>query len=96
MQELGDKFPPRKACILGAYLGVAQSKLQEIQDENCYSHEKDFRDVIDYWLNSDPNKSWAKLAEAVESSGHGDIAENIRIHFNLPEPGKLLLFSIQV
>ena len=35
-------------------------------------------DVLNYWLETDPEKSWSKLAEAVEDCGYGVQAEKIR------------------
>ena len=35
-------------------------------------------DVLNYWLETDPRKSWSNLAEAVEDCGHGVLAEKLR------------------
>ena len=35
-------------------------------------------DVLNYWLETDPRKSWSKLAEAVEDCGNTVLAEKIR------------------
>ena len=35
-------------------------------------------DVLNYWLETDPRKSWSKLAGAVEECGHRVLAEKIR------------------
>ena len=40
-------------------------------------------DVLDHWLETDPRKSWSKLAEAVEDCGNTVLAEKIRqVNFN--------------
>ena len=31
-----------------------------------------------YWLETDPRKSWTKLAKAVEDCGYGVLADKIR------------------
>ena len=35
-------------------------------------------DVLNYWLKTDTQKSWSKLADAVEDCGHGVLAEKMR------------------
>ena len=35
-------------------------------------------DVLGYWLETDPRKSWSKLAEAVEDCDHRVLAEKLR------------------
>ena len=35
-------------------------------------------DVLNYWLETDPRKSWSKLAEALEDCNHRVVAEKIR------------------
>ena len=35
-------------------------------------------DVLNYWLETDPRKSWSKLAEAVKDCDHRVLAEKIR------------------
>ena len=35
-------------------------------------------DVLNYWLETDAEKSWNKLAEAVKECGYGVLAEKIR------------------
>ena len=44
-------------------------------------------DVLNYWLETDPRKSWSKLAEAVEDCNHGVLAEKIR---STKDNGKLI------
>jgi len=36
------------------------------------------QDVLKYWLDTDSDMSWSKLAEAVELCGYKGLAEKIR------------------
>jgi len=79
MRLLNREFPARKAKKLGIFLNFSHISMQEITYGKI--HEDDeivLIDVIDFWLNEDEEKSWTKLAKAVEGCGYGDLAANIR------------------
>jgi len=40
--------------------------------------ERLMRDILNYWLETDLEMSWSKLAEAVEDCGYGVLAKKIR------------------
>ena len=73
-----NNFPCCKAKKLGTYLNLIYSKLQDLSCDNTCDVEGFMMDVINYWLETDPEKSWSKLAEAVEDCGYGVLAEKIR------------------
>ena len=79
MRLLRDKnFPCCEAKTLGTYLDLPHSKLQDLSHNNMGNVEKFMIDVLNYWLETDPEKSWSKLAMAVEDCGYGVLAEEIR------------------
>ena len=47
--------------IVGNWLGVAHSKLQEIIQQSSTERKKRLA-LGDYWVNTDPDASWEELA----------------------------------
>ena len=78
MRLFRGKFPARKAKELGTYLEVPDANIQDFRENNIVDVNGMLIDVLNYWLKTDPEKSWIKLAEAVEDCGYGVLAENIR------------------
>ena len=72
------EFPANKAKELGTYLDVSHAKIQEFRENNMVNAKGLLIDVLNYWLDTDPEKSWSKLAEAVGDCGCGVLAEKIR------------------
>ena len=59
--------------IVGFELGVPYSKLQGIEQQS--STERDMCLALgDYWVNTDPNASWEKLANVLYNKGDGSVA----------------------
>ena len=54
--------------ILRSGLGVLNSKLQEIKRQSSSEREKR-RLLGEYWINTDPDASWEKLAVALYEDG---------------------------
>ena len=77
LRVLGDEFPP-KAKELGTYLNIPSGKMNEFRHNNMGNVKGMLIDVLNYWLETDPRKSWSKLAEAVEDCGNTVLAEKIK------------------
>ena len=78
MRLFRDNFPCSEARKLGTFLDLSYSKLHDLSHNNMGNVEGLMMDVLNYWLETDPEKSWTKLAEAVEDCGYGVLAEEIR------------------
>ena len=78
MRLFRDNFPCSEARRLGTFLDLSYSKLQDLSHNNMGNVEGLMMDVLIYWLETDPEKSWTKLAEAVEDCGYRILAEEIR------------------
>ena len=72
---------------LGTYLNIPSGKLDEFRHNNMGNVKGMLIDVLNYWLETDPRKSWSKLAQAVEDCDHRVLAEKIRSTKN---DGKLI------
>ena len=62
MAEVGDWW------MVGDWLNVPDSKLQEISQQSSTEREKSLA-LGDYWVNTDPRASWEKLAWALYKIG---------------------------
>ena len=78
MRLFQGEFPANEAKELGTYLEVPHANIQEFRQNNMSDAKGMLIDVLDYWLETDPKKSWSKLAEAVEDCGYGVLAKKIR------------------
>ena len=78
MRRFGGEFPASEAKELGTYLDIPRANIQEFRQNNVGNAKGMLIDVLDYWLETDPEKSWSKLTEAVEDCGYGVLAEKIR------------------
>ena len=78
MRRFGGEFPASEAKELGTYLEVPHAKTQEFRENNMGKAKGMLIDVLNYWLETDAEKSWNKLAEAVKDCGYGVLAEKIR------------------
>ena len=53
---------------MGIWLDVPHSKREEIKQQSSTEREK--RSAVgDYWVNTDPNASWEKLAQVLYKCG---------------------------
>ena len=77
VQILHEDFPSNKASELGSYLGLSPARLEEFNHDNPRDSRKALQDIINYWLESDSEKSWTKLAEAIDLCGYKILAEKI-------------------
>ena len=50
--------------LVGIWLGVPDSKQQEIRQQSSTEREMSLA-LGDYWVNTDPDRSWEKLARAL-------------------------------
>ena len=57
---------------------VPDAIIQEFKQNNMSDAKGMLIDVLNYWLKTDPVKSWSKLGDAVEDCGYGVLAEKIR------------------
>ena len=78
MRLFRGQFPSSKAKKLGIYLDLTHATLQDLSHNNTGNVEEFMMDVLSYWLDTDTEKSWSKLAKAVEDCGYGVLAEKIR------------------
>ena len=78
MRLFRDTFPCSEAKKLGTFLDISYSKIQDLSHNNTGNVDGFMMDILNYWLETDPEKSWSKLAEAVEDCGYRDLAEKIR------------------
>ena len=78
LRVLHEDFPSSKASELGTYLDLSPPRLQEFNHNNPRDCKKLLQDVISYWLETDSEKSWTKLAKAVELCGHKALAEKMK------------------
>ena len=75
-------FRDSAAEELGTYLDIPNTIIQEFREYNKGNPKGLLIDVLDYWIETDPENSWSKLAEAVEDCGYGVLAEKIRQKFS--------------
>ena len=69
MELVGDwKSVARGDGILISGLGIPDSKLQEIKQQS-YTERDRSRLVGEYWVNTDPNASWRRLADVLYEEG---------------------------
>ena len=78
MRLFQGEFPASKAKELGTYLEVPCASIQEFGQNNMSNAKGMLIDVLNYWLERDLEKSWSKLAEAVEDCGYVVLAEKMR------------------
>ena len=57
------QFPSSEAKKLGMYWDLLHTKLQDLSHNNTSNVEEFMMDVLNYWLETDPEKSWSKLAD---------------------------------
>ena len=65
---------------LGIHLDITTSVLKRIEKDIMYvDPERCKIEVIEFWLNHDPEPTWNKLAQAVEDmGGHPKVVETLR------------------
>jgi len=78
MRMIHKEFASSEAKKLGTYLNISYPKLKEFRHNNLGDSEGMLFDVLNFWLDTDPKKSWKKLAEALEECGYGVVAEKIK------------------
>ena len=62
---------------LGIVLCVPRSKREEISQQSSTEREKSLA-LGDYWVNTDPDASWEKLAVALYKEGEEKAAEVVK------------------
>jgi len=72
------KFPCSKAKELGTYLDLPNYRIENFLRENQHIIQQVLLYILEYWLETDQEKSWTKLAEAVKDCGHPCLAETIQ------------------
>ena len=77
LQLFRNEFPASDAKSLGTYLNLPNTQIEVFRYDNMGA-EGMLIDVLNSWLETDPEKSWSKLAEAVGGCGHETLAEKIR------------------
>jgi len=59
-------------------LHISDVKLKEFSHKSLRNPEGMLFDVLNFWLNNDPKKSWHKLADAVEECDYRNLAKKIK------------------
>jgi len=63
---------------LGIHLDIPTSVLKQIE-RDCKDTVRSRIEVIDLWLDNDPEPTWNKLAQAIEDmGGHPKVVETLR------------------
>jgi len=75
---LHEVFPAHKAGSLGEYLDILHHSIETMRRDSNHDSNEFFSKVINYWLDNDRDKSWTKLADAVELCDCGNVANSIR------------------
>ena len=68
MAEVGEWKGVASGGLLHSGLDVPDSKVQEISQQSSTEREKSLS-LGDYWVNTDPNASWEKLAQVLYQWG---------------------------
>ena len=64
---------------LGMQLGIPPVTLSTIESDHPRDAQRCMTEVINWWLRNAPERSWAKLAEAVKAmGGYTVLAERLR------------------
>ena len=79
---LHKEFPESDAGLLGEYLGIPNGIITTLKKDSYGDSNTFFSKVINYWLNTDFEKSWEKLANAVQLCNYGNVAEKLRKKFS--------------
>jgi len=72
------KFPSSDADKLGVFMRVPPPLLQDYSRNNPGHVDVIMMDILNYWLNTDKDKSGRKLAGAMEMCDQLNLAEEIR------------------
>ena len=56
MRQLGREFPASETKELGTYLDVPHAKIQEFRENNMVNAKGMLIDVLNYWLETDPEE----------------------------------------
>ena len=78
MRLFHGEFPANEAKELGTYLDVPHARIQEFRENNMGNANGMLIDLLNYWLETDSEKSWRKLAEAVKNCGYRVLADKLR------------------
>ena len=62
---------------LGVLLGLSPSKLAALQENNPRNNDQQKSDMLNTWLDNDPEKSWNKLVRVLVEMDKGAIAKKI-------------------
>ena len=73
---LHGEFPEHKAGLLGEMLGIPHATIETLKHDSNNSIEF-FSDVVNYWLQNDPDKSWSKLADVLKVCDYKVMADHI-------------------
>ena len=75
---LHGEFPEHNARSLGELLDIPNAIIENLKHDSNSDSIRFFSDVIIYWLKNDPEKSWSKLADAIQGCNHTVLAVDIR------------------
>ena len=62
---------------LGVLLGLSPSKLATIRENSPRNNDQQKSDMLNTWLENDPEKSWNKLVRVLVEMDKGAIAKKI-------------------
>ena len=75
-------YHPSLSPTLCSQVGVRFSKLMALEDKYPRDAEKAREEIVDLWLEKDPNPTWAKLADAFDHAGQRALGKKIRETYN--------------
>ena len=81
---------------LGVLLGFSPSKLATIRENNPRNNDQQKSDMLNIWLENDPEKSWNKLVRVLVEMDKGAIAKKIAEKYcpDFVLPGESAVHSI--
>ena len=79
IQKIMNEMSAAKWYQLGVQLGIPPATLSTIESDHPRDAQRCMTEVINWWLQNAPERSWTKLAEAVKAMGaYIVLAERLR------------------
>ena len=74
--EISDKW-----YTLGVQLDIKSHNLRSIESHGTFSVDKCRHEMFDVWIQSDPNASWEKLVEALNTMDYHCLAQSVQTKY---------------
>lgn len=69
------------AHTLGVHLGLPHSRLTAIRENHPHNVDQQKSEILNSWLEADPDKSWDKLVTVLGKMDKGAIAKKIALKY---------------